>query len=762
MVPMDRASVQTADTARLITIRGRVQGVGFRPFLFALARDCSLSGTVQNNMDGIRLIVEGKEEDVQTFLAQLPLRAPRLSRMDEIQVQSMAPAGYAGFSILPSEAEGTSTLVLPADAAICADCLRELYDPRDPRYRYPFINCTQCGPRYTMIESLPYDRPATSMKSFAMCPACREEYENPLSRRHHAQPIACPACGPQLSLFSVEGELTEGEPIAETAALLRSGRIVAIKGIGGYHLACDAEDDGAVQQLRLRKQRPQKPLAIMAKSLGHIRRICHVTPEEEQLLLSPEAPIVLLQKREECRLSPDLAPGMMTLGVMLPYTPLHHLLLDELPYLVMTSANPSGLPMLYREEEAFGYLKGIADYVLSHNRDILQPIDDSVVQMINGETDFIRRARGYAPDPISTKRDVHGIHAAGSRQKNTFAIGRGKQVFLSPHIGDLSHLEMLAHWQKEHHHLSHWGQAAERGVIDMHPGFDMNRLLGDIPLAHVQHHHAHMVSCMEDTGLTAPCFGLILDGTGYGSDGNLWGFELLYGSAGSWKRLGHLGYVPLPGGEQSIREPWRTAVSYLVQTFGVHGVGLAMEVFPERKKEIPILYHLIERKMNTPLAGTCGRLFDAVSAILGICHRSTYEGEAAIKLSELVRFSGRSAAAYCHSLEQTDIWELNMLPMLEELMQDLRHGVPAVVMAERFHETVVQGAAALVDAARLPSHSRRVVLSGGSFHNPYLRTYIRQELEKRGYEVYTHKRVPCNDGGISLGQLIAAAQKGES
>ncbi|GMB09646.1 carbamoyltransferase HypF [Thermolongibacillus altinsuensis] len=750
-----------------VTIKGRVQGVGFRPFVFQLAHRYHIKGTVQNNMDGVTVFAEGEEKDLQSFLLSLQTEAPRLSRIDQLNVLEVDVQGFEQFSIIESERKGASSLVIPIDTAVCDDCLQEMNDPNDHRYRYPFINCTQCGPRYTIIEQLPYDRPYTSMKSFPMCEHCQKEYEDPLNRRHHAQPIACPVCGPRVTLIDRHGQTLDGDAIENAKQRLLSGAIVAIKGLGGYHLACDATNEQAVQQLRTRKQRPARPLAVMAASLSVVKQMCEVDEEEERILTSPEAPIVVLKRRTTYPLAPSLAPGLKTVGVMLPYTPLHHLLLDEehIPVLVMTSANRSGVPILYKDEQALQDLKSIADYFLVHNRPIVHPIDDSVVQIQNGNVDFLRRARGFVPDPFFTTSDVHEIAALGGQQKNVFAFGRNEQIFLGPHIGDLQNIEVVEHFQREYEHLRTWmGVEPKVVAVDMHPNYETWNIVKewDVSVIPVQHHHAHMVSCMEDNGINSNCFGLILDGTGYGEDGHIWGFELLYGDASHYQRLGHLTYTPLPSGERCIKEPWRTAVGMLGYYLGDKGYELAAQRFPDKQYEIQILKQMMEKDIHAPKAGTCGRLFDAVSAFLHVCTHSTYDGEAAIRLAELVN-EEYIYEPYPFELKEKNIIEIDLRAMWLAIAEDVKRNENIEIIAGRFHQTVVSAAIEMIRKAieKHPQYHRQMVLSGGSMHNRYLVKNLIKELQKLGFIVYTHQKVPCSDGGLALGQLIIAANRRE-
>lgn len=793
---MDRSQTGGSKEARLITVKGRVQGVGFRPFLFRLAEQYGICGTVQNNMDGIRLEAEGPRERLERLVEAIRSEAPRLSRIEEIEARPAVMQGFADFRIVESSREGASSLVLPVDAAVCPECLGELRDPADRRFRYPFITCTQCGPRFTIIRELPYDRPYTSMSGFAMCPACQAEYEDVRNRRHHAQPIACPDCGPQLRLLGMPERAAEDtampvlvqgdEAIRECGRLLRQGAIVAVKGLGGYHLACNATDEQAVRRLRQRKRRPTRPLAVMAATPGMCREAGFVSAEEEALLESPESPIVLVRKRRSARLASSIAPGMETIGLMLPYTPLHHLLLEELPMLIMTSANPSGQPILYRDEEAAAYLAGIADYILAHNREIIHPLDDSVVQLRGGETDFLRRSRGYAPDPLPAPAGVaherlHNIAAYGGQQKNTFALGRGSQIFLGPHIGDMADLQMQRHWQRELEHLSRWLDVSpSRVAADLHPGYVTGRLAEEsgAEAVLVQHHHAHLISCAADNGIPPECsvLGIILDGTGFGTDGCIWGFEVLRGNAEGFARIGHLRYSPLPGGEASIRHPWRNATAMLGEFFGDEGRAWAAELFPGIRQQVELVSQIAMKRLNTPMAGTCGRLFDAVAAILGLVMESRYDGEAAIRLSELVAFAEDDpdlVEAYPYAIRPgQDGLELDMAPALAAIVLERLAWRPVDSIALRFHETVARGAVELLVRGALeePGHGRTapegmaanspmplVMLTGGSFHNRWLAERISGLLLREGFQPCTHKRVPAGDGGLALGQLVIAA-----
>ncbi len=752
-----------------IIVIGRVQGVGFRPFIFSLAKKNNITGTVQNNMDGVFIIAEGEKKSLDNMILEIKNNPPRLSRVEEIFLEELELTNFINFSIIPSERTGKSSLIIPVDSAVCKECTAEMNDSNNFRYLYPFINCTQCGPRYTIIDQLPYDRHFTAMKNFNMCEKCAREYDNPTNRRHHAQPIACDTCGPEVKLLRIDGnELAIGnDAIKLTKQFLNMGSIIAIKGLGGYHLACDANNESVINKLRKRKNRPNRPLAVMAKNIEFAEKLCYVAKEEKELLLSPEAPIVVLKQRIGNELPKSIAPGMRTLGVMLPYTPIHHLLFEKnnLDLLIMTSANPSGLPILYDDEQAISYLKGISDYVLTSNRAILHPLDDSVLQIYNNNISFFRRSRGFVPDPIKTNRQVHEIVALGGQQKNVFAIGRHQQIFLGPHIGDMDSIEVINFFKSEYNHLMKWmGIKSKVIVIDKHPQYAIRELSSvmDGEVIEVQHHHAHQVSCMEDNNLSDPCFGIILDGTGYGDDGNIWGFEILYGNAETYKRLSHLKYTPLPGSDKAVKEPWRNAVGMLIGYFGDEGKKLAKKLFSDNSYEIDIIDNMIKKNINSPLAGTCGRLFDAVSAILGICINSSYDGEAAILLSEMMYEDRINDAQYEYSIDaKSDLYEINFSKTILQIVNDYFSEKNKFDIVQAFHQTIISACTDVVCkiANSKPELNRDVVLSGGSFLNKYLTIGIINNLEHEGFNVFTHKKVPCGDGGLSYGQIIIAANK---
>jgi hydrogenase maturation protein HypF len=768
---LDKECLSSMYKAIKVIVEGKVQGVGFRPFIYHLSKKYHLNGTVQNNQNGVIILVEGQERDLEKMVDEIKKYPPKLAKINEINIHHIPLAHYKEFMIIPSRKNGSSVPWLPADAAICKKCLDEMNDPDNRRFHYPFINCTQCGPRYTIIKRLPYDRSNTTMKEFSMCHDCEVEYEDPLNRRHHAQPICCSDCGPTVTLYNQGGKsLAENQSaITQTIDLIKQGKIVAIKGIGGFHLACDAYQERVVDRLRLGKKRPHKPLAVMVQSLEVANNLWHISSKEEDLLTSPEMPIVILKRKRDEVLPPNISPGLSTTGVMLPYAPLHHLLFKnhQLECIVMTSANPSGLPILYKTAH-LEHLQHICDYILTHNRKIDFPIDDSVVQCEEENTIFVRRARGFVPEPLKTTSNVDQIIALGGNQKNTFSVGKQNNIVMSPHVGDLDNEEMIASFEEQLHHYKEFLGVKEKYVaVDNHPLYASTSIAKKLnrKIISIQHHHAHHVSCMEDNGLNEPCLGIILDGTGYGEDGNIWGFEFLYGNAKSFERLAHLEYTPLPGGERAVKEPWRNAVGMLLSYWPQDGKELCMKLFPERLKEINIMEKMIVHQVNTPMAGTCGRLFDAVSAILGICLISTYDGESAIKLSDYMNRTNLQSTGEMYSFHlktnTSSLLQLDLSPMIYQVVQDKLQQKSIPVIIQKFHNTLVSCCIQMIlkIVRNRPEINRKVVLSGGSFQNVFLVSEIQKGLQKEGFDVYTHNHVPCHDGGLSLGQIIIAAHQ---
>jgi len=753
--------------AREIAITGIVQGVGFRPFIYKLAQSYNLAGTVCNTGRGLLVHVEGPPAGVERFTDALLANPPLLARVDHCEITSGPARGLAGFTIIHTRGEATGESVVPPDAATCPDCRREVMDPSDRHYGYPFTNCTNCGPRFSLVKSLPYDRPGTAMSSFTMCTACAAEYHDPANRRYHAQPVACPDCGPRVELVDRHGRASAGSWLAETVRLLEAGKIVAVKGLGGFHLACSGVDAAAVLRLRHRKRRPARPLAVMCRDMAVVREHCRVAPEEEALLCSPAAPIVVLERKTSSNLPLVLAPGLSTIGVMLPYTTLHILLMHNGPaVLVMTSANRSGLPLVKDNREALNELGDVADYLLLHDRDIVNRCDDSVVRLVNGQTQFMRRSRGYVPQPISVRPDIAGpvkseltVLGAGGDMKNTFCLLKAGRAYLSQHIGAVDVQEGAENYRASLAGFSRLIKAQPLVAgYDLHPDYHSSRMARTlVPTAiAVQHQHAHMAACMAEHGLEGQVIGAILDGTGYGTDGCLWGFEVLRGGYLDYAREWHMNYVPLPGAEQAVRNPWRTAVAHLVTALGERGRGVAEKLFPARLNEIAVIDKMLRAGINSPPASSCGRLFDAVAALLGGCQVNTYDGQAAIELGELVPAYLAALNPYPFTL-QDGIIETG--PTIAALAEDLEHGRDPAVIARCFHDTVISMVLQAVDRVRSQSGLERVVLSGGCWYNRYLLTAVCQILGAQGFQVYRHTQVPTGDGGISLGQAMIAARK---
>lgn len=722
-----------------IDIHGIVQGVGFRPFVHRLVGQYGLTGWVRNSSEGAELELEGAEEALEGFLSALRESAPPLALIESVEARRVTGGEpFGGFRIVPSErGERMRTLVSP-DAGICPDCLRELLDPADRRYRYPFINCTNCGPRFTIIRSVPYDRAYTSMSEFPMCPDCAAEFADIENRRYHAQPNCCPACGPKTFFLDEGGRRLPGDGIEAARELIKSGGILCVKGLGGMHLACLAEDEAAVARLRLRKHRDEKPFAVMCRDAAAARRLCEVSEAEERALTSFRRPIVLLKKRSRgtyLHLSEN-----NSIGVMLPYTPLHVLLLgDDLDCLVMTSANLSDTPIVYKNAEAAEKLAGIADGFLLHDREILTRCDDSLIRIYEGRDYPVRRSRGYAPHPISVNHLAEGLLACGAEQKAGFCISKEGHAFPSQHIGDLKNLETLDCYEEQ---LRHFAQLFDfeplAAACDMHPDYLSTEVAEriarerGIPLLRVQHHHAHMVSCMADNGLKGECLGLIWDGTGLGADGTIWGGELLAGGARGFERLGSIRPIPLPGGDAATKEIWRVSEALRYET------GLENNNGTIKK--------LLERGLNCPKSSGMGRLFDGVCALAGIRSGCSYEGQGAVLLE--------AAADEAERGEYDIALEGNVFDWRPMIRQIAALGEAPGTVAAKFMNTLVSMAAAQCRAAAEQTGLRRVVLSGGVFQNMYLMERLPRALRAAGLEVYTHSRVSPNDEGIALGQLM--------
>ncbi|MEW6034121.1 MAG: carbamoyltransferase HypF [Chloroflexota bacterium] len=763
-----KRTTTTTQLAR-VSVRGVVQGVGFRPFVYQLATRHNLKGWVCNTSGDVKVEVEGEREALDRFISELASLAPPLARIEHIEAGFGPAVGYQGFDIRASQEEGGKYQLVSPDIATCGPCRSEVFSPGDRRYRYPFTNCTNCGPRFTIIEDIPYDRPRTTMRHFTMCPDCQREYDNPLDRRFHAQPNACPRCGPRVELADAEGAVVPcADPVAKAAQLLREGNILAIKGLGGFLLACDATDGEVVGRLRERKRRPFKPLAVMVSDLDTARGHCYVTKEEEALLTSPHSPIVLLRWRPESDVCKAVAPGLKYLGVMLPYTPLHHMLLRDtgLP-LVMTSGNLSEEPIAKDNDEASRRLKHIADYFLRHNRDIYSRYDDSVALCEEGEPRILRRARGYAPYPIHLPVHVRQVLACGAELKNTFCLTRENHAFISQHIGDMENAETLEHFQATVDLYRRLFRVQPEAIAcDLHPDYLATRYAQQLaeesrlPLVTVQHHHAHIASCLAEHGVLDAVIGVSFDGTGYGSDGRIWGGEFLVADCRGFERAGHLEYVPMPGGAAAIERPYRMALGYLLSLLDKEALELPLPFLKKiDEAELAVVKVQVERGLNSPLTSSSGRLFDAVSALLGIRDRAEYEAQAAIEM-EMIATDAATAAAgesYPFSIETEGNKEIvKLAPLFAALVADLQRGVPADRMAARFHHTVAEIIRKMCHRIAERTGIHRVALSGGVFQNRLLTGLVTASLKEDGFSILSHRKVPCNDGGISLGQAVVA------
>ncbi len=749
-----------------IEIHGAVQGVGFRPAVYRLAVAHDLAGWVLNDTRGVFVEVEGPRRDVQAFVDALPEAYPPLARVLSSAAEWLEPAGYGRFEIRRSDAAGERHVIVLPDVATCDDCRDEVLDPRERRHRYPFTNCTNCGPRFTIVRALPYDRPNTTMAAFPLCPRCRAEYEEPLDRRFHAQPIACADCGPSLELWSPDGVARERGDAALRAAAdaIAAGAIVAVKGLGGFHLVCDAGDDEAVARLRERKARVEKPFAVMVRDLEQADALVELSPAAEAALRSTSAPIVLLPRRADAPVSPLVAPGLATLGVMLPATPLHHLLMAALPGpVVATSGNRSDEPIAFDERDALDRLGGFADLFLVHDRPIERHCDDSVGWLMDGGFTLLRRARGFAPLPVQLASDGAAVLAVGPHLKNTVALAIGRQAFLSQHIGDLETPEAMAAFERVIADLSRLYDARPAVIAcDLHPDYlstqwaERATAERGVRLVRVQHHHAHLAACLAEHGEPGRALGVVWDGTGYGVDGTIWGGEWLLGDAAGFERVGHLAPFRLPGGDAAVREPRRTALALLHGLLGDAALerdDLAV-VASFRPAERAVLAKLLATGAHAPVTTSAGRLFDGLAALLGLGDRVSYEGQAAIAL-EFAADAGPASAYPLASAAGAGV-ELDWRPLLAAVLEDLAKGVQRGVIAARIHATL---AASIVATARSVGE-QRVVLSGGCFQNRRLTEAAARGLREAGFEVLLHRLVPPNDGGVSLGQAAVARRSG--
>lgn len=731
-----------------LKIRGIVQGVGFRPFVHKLVRRCGLSGYIKNTSSGVALELEGERPALERFVALLPEQAPVLAVIESMEA-SYSPElrGYEGFEIRQSQREEFRNTLISPDIGICEDCLRELRDPRDRRYRYPFINCTNCGPRFTIIKDIPYDRTKTSMVGFPMCPDCDREYHDIDNRRYHAQPDCCASCGPRVFYLDETGNELPGDGIELAREALKAGKIIAIKGLGGMHLACRCDDEALVRELRRRKQRDEKPFALMCRDVDCVRRVCRLSEAEEKVLTSFRRPIVLLEKRQP---GLDYLSENGCLGVMLPYTPLHYLLFgDDLDMLVMTSANLSDTPILFKNAEALDKLRGIADGFLLHDREIQTRCDDSLCWVLEGREYPARRSRGYVPFPLRMEGTLQSVLACGAEQKASFCLSKGSYVFPSQHIGDLKNMETLENYTQQIAHFKHlFDMEPTVAACDLHPDYmstEYAQSLG-LPLVQVQHHHAHLAACMADNGLAGEVIGLVWDGTGYGPDGTTWGGECLVGGYETFRRFGHILPLALPGGDRATKEIDRLAFSLL------YAAGCDTSAIPGAETYRAML----AAGLNCPLSSGMGRLFDGVAAILGIRTCCSYEGQGAILLEAAAK--EKEEGVYPVSLSGAPL-VFDWREMIRAIVQDRQRGVDTGAIAARFMNTLVAMAVEMAKAAREETGLNRVCLSGGSFQNMYIMHRLPERLRAVGFEVYHHSRVSANDEGIALGQLMIANAK---
>jgi hydrogenase maturation protein HypF len=782
-----------------VRVEGVVQGVGFRPFVYSLATRLGLAGWVGNDVDGVFAEVEGPAVDVEEFLSLLSAQAPPLARVDRVTAAAMAPSGTAGFAIVASDHTGRRRALVSADSATCGDCLAELADPAGRRFGYPFINCTNCGPRFTIVTGVPYDRPLTTMAPFRMCAACAAEYHDPANRRFHAQPVCCPACGPRLRLLGARGDEAAGDPLAEAARLLAAGQVLAVKGLGGYHLAVDAGSQAAASALRARKHREDKPFALMAADVAAARELCEVDETGQALLGSARRPVVLLTRRAGAPVADAVAPGNRQLGVMLPYTPLHHLLLAKVGGpIVLTSGNISDEPIAYADDDALARLAGIADAFLTHDRAIHIRTDDSVVRPLRGRETLLRRSRGYAPEPLGlAARLPRPVLACGAELKNTFCLAAEDRAFVSQHIGDLENFETLRSFTEGIDHFRRLFDIEPEVVAhDLHPEYLSTKYaleLDGVELAGVQHHHAHIASCLADNGEEGPVIGVAFDGTGFGTDGTIWGGEFLLADLACFERAGHLEPVPMPGGAAAIRQPWRMAAAYLDAAYGGEPLPDRLAVAQRNAGRWQEVAAMSRRGINAPPTSSAGRLFDAVAALLGIRDTINYEGQAAIELEQ--RADPAERGAYPAAIEtgppggqrvtglagevtgsagtaggqgvagvagadgSAGPLRVRGADLMRAAAEELLAGTPPPVIAGRFHRGVAAAIVAVCGELRERFGLGVVALSGGVFQNLLLLGQVVDLLEESGFRVLTHARVPPNDGGISLGQVAVAGAR---
>ncbi|MBL4935274.1 carbamoyltransferase HypF [Clostridium sp. YIM B02515] len=761
-----------------IKVLGIVQGVGFRPFVYNLAASLNLKGWVNNNSEGVYIDLEGQSYDIDKFLTELKDNPPPLSRIENIITEEMTPADYAAFTIKESERDESNITLISPDMATCEECRKDILNPNNRRYGYPFTNCTNCGPRFSIIKSIPYDRDKTTMKKFKMCCLCMSEYKDPSNRRFHAQPNACDDCGPHIWITDANGsELNINYESSIPRSLntlkwavkkLKEGKIFAIKGLTGFHLCCDAYNEEAVKLLRERKHRPHKPFAVMAKNLDIVKKYCHVNTREESLLTGIKKPIVLLNQKQDFSLTEAIAPNQNTLGVMLPYTPLHELLFNEgMDIMIMTSANFYSLPLEFNNDSAIKNLSSIVDYFLFHNRDIYIPVDDSVVKVINDEEMIIRRARGYAPDPFKYE-DIEEILACGPNMKNTFSIGKENFIFMSQHNGDLENLETIEHYSRNIEHLKNiFSFHPKYLAFDLHPDYASTIYSEDYvtPKIGIQHHHAHIASCLAENKIKSKVIGIAFDGTGYGTDGTLWGGEFFICDTLDFKRLAHLDYIKMPGGEMAIKEPWRMGASYVHEAYkripnnefkkNYELNALIKILFADKGLN---LIKILESSLNNIKTSSMGRLFDAVSSIIGINQAVTYEGQASIELENIIN---KTVTGYYpfNIVYEDESYIIEPYETILSIIKDKINNVESSEISAKFHNTIVEITYNICSLIRNKTNINEVALSGGVFQNSYLLVNVVKRLKEDGFAVYTNKSIPINDGGISFGQIVIANER---
>ncbi len=756
-----------------ITVHGVVQGVGFRPFIYRLAHSLDLNGFIINSGDGVRILINGTPEALQSFTTRIQAEAPPVARIVTLQTEkSNEPVPDGGFTIKASDASTKSITQIAPDIAACNDCLTEINDPDNRRFQYPFTNCTNCGPRFTIVKKIPYDRPNTSMRNFELCPECSKEYNDPLDRRFHAQPNACPQCGPSLTLHDAEGRPIYSKDILSfVLQTLLDHKIVAIKGLGGFHLAVDATSQTAVTTLRKRKNRKSKPLAIMVKDVAAAKMICKISTLESELLTSPEHPIVLLNKKNTASLAQDLAAGIGALGIMLPYTPLHHLLLNQPTSpkaLVMTSGNLSDEPICTQNDEALERLRGIADFFLLHNRDILTRVDDSVARVAAGKPRLLRRARGFSPVPIQLQHKTKNILGCGAEKKSSFCIVRNQEAYISQHIGELTSPECLDFYTESIDHLQKVLESdITHTACDLHPDYLSSRYAGklDLPCSQIQHHHAHTGAVMAEHGLDETVMSVILDGAGYGTDATIFGGEIYLADRKKYTRMGRLSHLPLPGGDKAAKEPWRMALALLYQTDGPEAIDDAnlpswlRAIEPQKRL---VIGQLMQKQINSPLTSSCGRLFDAVAALVGLCIQSDYEGQAAMMLESQADLSANKPETATASnqgniykpalIKEADLWIIDSTALVPLILNDLKSNVPAGLISYRFHCWLIDSICNMLVSLRKTNKIKNIILSGGCMQNKLLLEGLNNQLIRNDFSVFTGEMVPVNDGGIALGQ----------